>query len=156
MSDVRHSALMAASARVSSLLTRARALSLFLFSGCSANMSTAELEPQLSSVENGVYAGWCAVEGHAAVFKTVLSVGWNPHFEGTKKTVEPHVLHTFDEDFYGAEMRLLIVGYIRPQEKYSSLDELIAAIDADIECGRTALDEPAHAALQSDPSLIFA
>jgi|TARA_B110000902_G_scaffold212260_1_gene243351 riboflavin kinase len=119
-------------------------------------METGALEPELSTVENGVYAGWCSVEGYPEVFKTVLSVGWNPHFEGTKKTVEPHVLHTFAEDFYGCEMRLLIVGYIRPQEKYSSLDELIAAIDADIECGRTSLDEPAHAALQSDPSLTFA
>jgi hypothetical protein len=28
---------------------------------------------------------------------------------------EPWLLHGFDEDFYGEELRLAIVGYIRPE-----------------------------------------
>jgi FAD synthase len=28
---------------------------------------------------------------------------------------EPWLLHEFDEDFYGEELRLAIVGYIRPE-----------------------------------------
>jgi riboflavin kinase len=31
------------------------------------------------------------------------------------KTVEPWLLHTFDADFYGADIRLSLVAYIRPE-----------------------------------------
>ena len=34
---------------------------------------------------------------------------------------EPWLLHEFDEDFYGEELRLVIVGYIRPEVSFSVL-----------------------------------
>lgn len=33
---------------------------------------------------------------------------------------EPWLLHDFKEDFYGEELRLVIVGYIRPEVYYRS------------------------------------
>ncbi|KAJ0568925.1 putative riboflavin kinase [Helianthus annuus] len=45
----------------------------------------------------------------------VMSIGWNPYFDNTEKTIEPWLLHKFDEDFYGEELHLVIVGYIRPE-----------------------------------------
>lgn len=71
----------------------------------------------------------------------VMSIGWNPYFDNTEKTIvsvsqyspfhvqylsilvyskrhrlqEPWLLHDFGEDFYGEELRLVIVGYIRPE-----------------------------------------
>lgn len=54
-------------------------------------------------------------------------------------------------DFYGAELRLLIVGFIRPEANYDSLEALIAAIRADIETAREALDDPRFAVFRDDP-----
>lgn len=30
-------------------------------------------------------------------------------------------MHTFPEDFYGVELRVVVLGYIRPEQDYSSL-----------------------------------
>ncbi|KAL9995841.1 putative riboflavin kinase [Helianthus debilis subsp. tardiflorus] len=49
------------------------------------------------------------------LYKMVMSIGWNPYFDNTEKTIEPWLLHKFDEDFYGEELHLVIVGYIRPE-----------------------------------------
>ena len=48
-----------------------------------------------------------------------------------RKTVEAWLLHDFAADFYGRTLRLLIVGYVRPELKFDSLDGLVAAIRAD-------------------------
>mmetsp|Transcript_752 Transcript_752/g.2500 ORF Transcript_752/g.2500 Transcript_752/m.2500 type:complete len:231 (+) Transcript_752:1321-2013(+) len=79
-------------------------------------------------------------EHYNRVFKSVLSIGQNPHFDGTQKTVEPHILHQFPEDFYGKRVKLLVCGFLREQEKYNSLDELIAAIQNDLKVGSELLD----------------
>ena len=46
--------------------------------------------------------------------------------------MEPHLLHKFEQDFYGAQLKFLIIGYIRPEMNYSSLELLIKAIQDDI------------------------
>lgn len=33
---------------------------------------------------------------------------------------ETHILHEFQSDFYGYEMRVLVLGYIRPEFDYIS------------------------------------
>ena len=48
-----------------------------------------------------------------------------------RKTVEAWLLHDFAADFYGRTLRLLVVGYVRPELKFDSLDGLVAAIRAD-------------------------
>jgi FAD synthase len=42
---------------------------------------------------------------------------------------EPWLLHNFDEDFYGEELRLAIVGYIRPEVIDSKTNILAATTD---------------------------
>ena len=66
----------------------------------------------------------------------------NPFFKNERKTVEPHLLHVFPADFYGAELRLCVVGYLRPEASFPSLDALIAAIHGDIDAARSSLDAP--------------
>ena len=50
----------------------------------------------------------CSVQ--AGPYKMVASVGWNPFFDNKTKTVEPHLLHEFPSDFYGAEIRVVMTG----------------------------------------------
>jgi FAD synthase len=30
-------------------------------------------------------------------------------------------MHTFEQDFYGQELRVIVAGYIRPEQNYESL-----------------------------------
>ncbi|XLR10682.1 hypothetical protein S83_038620, partial [Arachis hypogaea] len=68
----------------------------------------------LAEHPSGIYFGWAGLSSRG-VFKMVMSIGWNPYFDNKEKTIEPWILHKFDEDFYGKELWLIIVGYIRPE-----------------------------------------
>jgi hypothetical protein len=47
-------------------------------------------------------------------------------------------------------MRLLVVGWIRPEANFPSLDALIKAIHNDISVARAALDDPFYASFMAD------
>ncbi len=38
------------------------------------------------------------------------------------------MIHEFEDDFYGAELKLIILGYIRPEMNYSSMGKLLHCI----------------------------
>jgi riboflavin kinase len=114
------------------------------------------LEPKafkgkIEESEEGVYIAWAQVIKQGSptavcspVHKALVSIGWNPAYDNKEKTVEAYICEDFADDFYGAEMRLLIVGYMRPQAKFSSedwLSELKSAIRVDVEEGCQALDD---------------
>jgi hypothetical protein len=50
-----------------------------------------------------------------------------------EKTLEPWILHTFDGDFYGEEIRLVVAAYIRAEANFESLQVCEA-------CGRASVD----------------
>ncbi|XP_068127518.1 riboflavin kinase [Hyperolius riggenbachi] len=94
-----------------------------------------------ADLTTGIYYGWGCV-GDGEVYKMVMSIGWNPYYKNTKKSAETHIIHQFDEDFYGEMLSTVIVGYIRPERSFDSLDALIAAIHGDIEEAKKQLDQP--------------
>ena len=102
----------------------------------------------MSEHTSGVYFGWAGLSTRG-IYKMVMSIGWNPYFDNTEKTVvsvlyshfsyvysmlcskrlplqEPWLLHNFGEDFYGEELRLAIVGYIRPEVIEGQTDFILA------------------------------
>jgi len=123
-----------------------------------ANLDPHAFERRLDAATEGVYVGWAKVDdpklaGEAgAVYKAVLSIGWNPHFDDLKeRTIEAYICHDFaGADFYDAPMRLLICAFLRPQAKFDSFDALISAITGDVEFGQAALDRPELVALRDD------
>ncbi|CAN0149589.1 unnamed protein product [Scytosiphon promiscuus] len=88
----------------------------------------------------GIYYGYAMLSG--AVYPAVISVGWNPYFDNKAKTVEPHLLHDFDEDFYGQKLHVLLCGFIRNELNFNSLDELIVAIADDIKFAKEKFKDP--------------
>ena len=52
-------------------------------------------------------------------------------------------MHPFVHDFYGVQMKLLVLGYIRPELDYVSKEALIADIKTDIEIARVNLQREA-------------
>lgn len=113
-------------------------------------------------VESGVYYGWAGLnvdekgEGtqeKGSVWPMVMSIGFNPFYNNTVRSVEVHVLHTFHHDFYGARMNLLILGFIRPEYDYVSKESLIEDIRFDIEVARKSLERETYASHRGDDYL---
>ncbi|KAG7253993.1 hypothetical protein CRUP_015056, partial [Coryphaenoides rupestris] len=101
-----------------------------------ANFPDSVVEFLPADIGTGIYYGWACV-GTGEICKMVMSIGWNPFYKNTKKSMETHVIHTFKEDFYGETLSVVLVGYIRPERSFPSLEALIAAINDDIEQAKT-------------------
>ncbi|XP_032979782.1 riboflavin kinase [Rhinolophus ferrumequinum] len=102
-----------------------------------------------ADISTGIYYGWASV-GSGDVHKMVVSIGWNPYYKNTKKSMETHIIHTFKEDFYGETLNVAIAGYLRPEKNFDSLESLISAIQGDIEEAKKRLDLPEHLKLKED------
>lgn len=76
------------------------------------------------------------------------SIGWNPFFKNEKKTVEPHLIHSFDSDFYGQDMKVVFCGFLRPEKNFDSLEALKDAIRSDIETSNDLLEKEDYKAFQ--------
>jgi riboflavin kinase/FMN adenylyltransferase len=85
--------------------------------------------------ELGVYAGWTL--GH----RTAISIGTNPHYGGTERRVEGHLVD-FDGDLYGRRLVFELWDRLRDQAVFGSEAELVDAIGADVAATRAA-DRPA-------------
>lgn len=62
-----------------------------------ANLSAESYSDILSEHPSGVYFGWAGLSTKG-VYKMVMSIGWNPYFDNTEKTIVS-VLWTFRFDF---------------------------------------------------------
>lgn len=94
-----------------------------------ANLATkAEIFPKV-----GIYATKTIVRGKA--YLSVTNVGWNPTFVDIKnKTlkVESYILD-FNEDIYGEEIEIHFLKYLRSEEKFSSVEKLVAQMKVDVQ-----------------------
>ncbi|XP_028269271.1 riboflavin kinase [Parambassis ranga] len=114
-----------------------------------ANFPDSVVDNLPADISTGIYYGWACI-GNGDVHKMVMSIGWNPYYKNTKKSMETHVIHTFKEDFYGEILSVVLVGYIRPERSFDSLEALIAAINNDIEEAKVKLELPEHLKLKED------
>lgn len=96
-----------------------------------------------SDFVTGVYYGWANVDG-GDVYKMVMSVGWNPFYENKQKSMETHILNEYNRDLYGCILKVIIVGYLRPEKNFDSLEALVATIKNDIHEADVALDKPEY------------
>lgn len=70
----------------------------------------------------------------------VMSIGYNPFYKNTVRSAEVHVLHDFKRDFYGSQMAVSILGFIRPEYDYVDVESLIGDIKEDCEVTKRSLD----------------
>ncbi|KAG0503897.1 hypothetical protein HPP92_003969 [Vanilla planifolia] len=117
-----------------------------------ANLPAENFSGLLSEHTSGVYFGWASLPTRG-IYKMVMSIGWNPYFNNTEKTIEPWLLHEFEDDFYGEELRLVVVGYIRPEANFPSLESLIQRIQEDGKIAEKALQLPIYSGYKDDPYL---
>lgn len=99
---------------------------------------TANLRPPMYSAipADGVYAGWMTVRGEPRA--AAISVGTNPTYSGTERRVESYLLD-FEGDLYGEQVQVDFVERIRTMQRFESSDELVDAIEKDVEATREIL-----------------
>ena len=68
----------------------------------------------------------------------VASVGSRPTFAGTRPILEVHIFD-FDEDIYGEYIHVDFVAWLREQEKFDLVEDLVAQMGVDAENARSAL-----------------
>lgn len=122
--------------------------------GClTANLPDEALDPMTSVAKPGIYYGYAKVhfgEGEDVpgddrkVWPMVMSMGWNPYYKNEKLTAEVHIMHQYRDEFYGTDMSVVVLGYIRPELDYVSREALIEDIETDKRVALTSMDRPAY------------
>ncbi len=87
----------------------------------------------------GVYACKVSVDGN--VYPAVTNIGTRPTVNGEGITAEVHILD-FDGDLYGKKLTVAFCQFLRPEQKFASLEDLKAQITEDIAQTRTLLGSP--------------
>ena len=85
----------------------------------------------------GIYAVRVRGLGHGPI-DGVASVGTRPTFDLRKPLLEVH-LFDFDDEIYGRYIHVDFIEHLRDEEKFSSVDELVAQMDIDVENARSVL-----------------
>lgn len=128
-----------------------------------ANLPSSLFADALQDIPTGVYFGWAVIEGDDETGrntpqKAVVNVGYSPTFvkkENKEKIVEAHIMLEEDEeklsDFYNETMRLALSGFLRPEMKFPSFPDLVAAINNDVVVAKEALAVDPYASLVNDP-----
>ena len=86
----------------------------------------------------GVYA--CRVQVDGTHYPAVTNIGTRPTVEGQGITVEPWILD-YSGDLYGREIRLEFHYFLRPEQKFASLEALKQQIHRDAAQTRACLQE---------------
>ena len=89
-----------------------------------------------------------------SVYPMVMSIGWNPYYKNTVRSVEVHLLHRFAADFYGHAISVLVLGFVRPEYDYVDRDALIDDIRTDIAVAAKSLAREGYVRFCRDPSLV--
>jgi riboflavin kinase/FMN adenylyltransferase len=79
----------------------------------------------------GIYAG--EADGHRAA----ISIGTNPHYGGSERRVEAHLLD-FEGDLYGRRLVLQLWRRLRDEQSFGSEEELVEQIARDVQETRAA------------------
>jgi riboflavin kinase / FMN adenylyltransferase len=77
-------------------------------------------------------------DGEPALRPGVANLGCNPTFGLLRRRLEVH-LFDFDGDLYGRTLRVAFVERLRGEERFSSVDALVAQIGSDAERARRIL-----------------
>ncbi|WP_026252778.1 bifunctional riboflavin kinase/FAD synthetase [Streptomyces sp. PsTaAH-124] len=93
---------------------------------------TANVEtlPHTAIPADGVYAGYLHAQGE--VMPAAVSVGTNPQFDGTERTVEAYAIDRVGLDLYGLHVAVDFLAFVRGQAKFDSLDALLETMAEDV------------------------
>jgi riboflavin kinase/FMN adenylyltransferase len=100
-----------------------------------ANM---QIDPLQIVPADGVYACRAFLADGSAYLPAVTNIGVRPTFDGLRRTVEAHLLD-WSGDLYGQVVRLTFEQRLRGEQKFASIDDLVAQIRRDADAARSLL-----------------
>ncbi|WP_406203706.1 bifunctional riboflavin kinase/FAD synthetase [Kitasatospora sp. NBC_01560] len=97
-----------------------------------------ETVPHSAVPADGVYAGWLTADGE--LMPAAISVGTNPTFDGTARTVEAYAIDRIGLDLYGLHVAVDFLAYLRGMEKFDSIEALLERMADDVKQARDLTD----------------
>ncbi|MFF8775166.1 bifunctional riboflavin kinase/FAD synthetase [Kitasatospora sp. NPDC015120] len=97
-----------------------------------------ETVPHSAIPADGVYAGWLTADGER--MPAAISVGTNPTFDGTARTVEAYAIDRVGLDLYGLHVAVEFLVYLRGMEKFDSIEALLDRMADDVKRARELTD----------------
>lgn len=76
----------------------------------------------------GVYRSACVIGGR--IYSSVTNIGVCPTFDGSETRLEAHIIG-FDGDLYGEDLRIYLLGYLREEVRFESVNDLKMQINID-------------------------
>jgi riboflavin kinase/FMN adenylyltransferase len=110
--------------------------------GRALGFPTANLEtpPHTAVPADGVYAGWLsslALDGpQDQCWPAAISIGSNPTFPGSDRTVEAYALDRDDLDLYGTHVAVDFAARLRATVKFGSVADLVVQMRVDVDEAR--------------------
>lgn len=102
--------------------------------------ANAETPPFTAIPADGVYAGWLLGLGRAGEeierWPAAISVGSNPTFDGTVRTVEAYALDRDDLELYGRLVAVEFAQRLRGMVRFDSVAELVQQMRRDVDAAR--------------------
>lgn len=103
----------------------------------------------LEQLPSGVYYGYAAFADSTEPsildwYRAVANLGTVPTFRNSRPSFEVHLMHQFKSDFYGRIISVALVGWLRGETRFTSIDELVSNIQNDIHV--------THQLMQSGPN----
>lgn len=100
-----------------------------------------ELPPEKFLPRQGVYAVWVYRGGDRHPLPGVMNLGTRPTVDGLQLRTEVHLLD-WNGDLYDQPLTAHLVAFLRPEQKFASLDDLKAQIQHDCTQARHHLQSP--------------
>lgn len=126
-----------------------------------ANLDPLDVGSRVKGLPDGVYFGWAQLDASSeacledrSVHKMVMNIGNRPTYiedNSSEKSIEVHVMHKYRDDFYGKKIKVIMLGYLRPELKFSGLKELLHRIYTDIGISKSQLDVDRWLKYADDP-----
>ncbi len=109
--------------------------------GTKLGMPTCNLIPPADKMlpPNGVYYSRSIIEepdGRKQIYNSITNIGTKPTVDGSYRGVETYLYHAAG-DLYGRQMTVQLLQYVRPERKFTSVNELRAQIASDIHSGES-------------------
>lgn len=98
------------------------------------------LEDTLVVPKNGVYATKAKIldPRFPREFHAMTNIGYNPTFNGAVRSIETFIID-FNADIYDCEIEISFYRFLREEQKFNSLPELIGQLTADVHHAQEAL-----------------
>lgn len=98
-----------------------------------------QVEPYKFLPKGGVYVASARLgggQGEERIFRAVVNIGTQPSAPGNHHLAIEAYLLDFDEDIYGQHLALDLLAYLRPEQKFASLEDLVRQIGMDADTAK--------------------